>query len=144
MKIILLDDQLQEPTTDTCEIFQLYSYKSLFDPVRDSKIIDDEFLTKETVTTLLNEIFSKNKEKNEEEMKLFVRDNDLLTNMYNCIQITSVNQQSLFTVNFLLLTSVNLLHVNQSCIFFYREKYLLKKYDFFITLRWDWRNRVRF
>ena len=144
MKIILLDDQLQEPTTDTCEIFQLYSYKSLFDPVRDSKIIDDEFLTKETVTTLLNEIFSKNKEKNEEEMKLFVRDNDLLTNMYNCIQITSINQQSLFTVNFLLLTSVNLLHVNQSCIFFYREKYLLKKYDFFITLRWYWRNRVRF
>ena len=56
MKIILLDDQLQEPTTDTCEIFQLYFYNSLFDPVRDSKIIDDEFLTKETVTTLLNEI----------------------------------------------------------------------------------------
>ena len=100
MKIILLDDQLQEPTTDTCEIFQLYFYKSLFDPVRDSKIIDDEFLTKETITTLLNEIFSKNKEKNEEEMKLFVRDNDLLTNMYNCIQITSANQQSLFIVNF--------------------------------------------
>ena len=56
MKIILLDDQLQEPTTDTCEIFQLYFYKSLFDPVRHSKIIDGEFLTKETVTTLLNEI----------------------------------------------------------------------------------------
>ena len=32
-------------------------------------------------------------------MKLFARDNDLLTNMYNCIQITSVNQQSLFIVN---------------------------------------------
>ena len=77
MKIILLDDQLQELTTDTCEIFQLYFYKNLFDPVRDSKIIDDEFLTQKTVTTLLNEIFSTNKEKNEEEMKLFVRDNDL-------------------------------------------------------------------
>ena len=77
MKIILLDDQLQELTTDTCEIFQLYFYKNLFDPVRDSKIIDDEFLTQKTVTTLLNEIISTNKEKNEEEMKLFVRDNDL-------------------------------------------------------------------
>ena len=77
MKIILLDDQLQELTTDTCGIFQLYFYKNLFDPVRDSKIIDDEFLTQKTVTTLLNEIFSTNKEKNEEEMKLFVRDNDL-------------------------------------------------------------------
>ena len=35
MKIILLDDQLQELTTDTCGIFQLYIYKNLFDPVRD-------------------------------------------------------------------------------------------------------------
>ena len=77
MKFILLDDQLQELTADTCGIFQLYFYKNLFDPVRDSKIIDDEFLIKKTVTTLLNEIFSTNKETNEEEMKLFFRDNDL-------------------------------------------------------------------
>ena len=73
-------DQLQELTTDMCGIFQLYFYKNLFDPFRDSKIIDDKFLTKKTlatVTTLLNEIFSTNKETNEEEMKLFVRDNDL-------------------------------------------------------------------
>ena len=77
MKIILLDDQLQGLTTDTWGIFQLYFNKNLFGPVRDSKIIDDEFLTKKTVTTLLNEIFSTNKETNEEEMKLFVRDNDL-------------------------------------------------------------------
>ena len=41
MKIILLDDQLQELTTYTCGIFQLYFYNNLLDPVRDSKIIDD-------------------------------------------------------------------------------------------------------
>ena len=111
MKFILLDDQLQELTADTCGIFQLYFYKNLFDPVRDSKIIDDEFLTKKTVKTLLNEIFSTNKETNEEEMKLFVRDNYLKTNMYNCIYIivyncimynsiiVSVDQQSLFIEN---------------------------------------------
>ena len=64
MKIILLDDQLQELTTYTCGIFQLYFYKNLLDPVRDSKIIDDEFLAKKTVATLLNEIFSTNKETN--------------------------------------------------------------------------------
>ena len=45
MKIILLDDQLPELTTDTCGIFQLYLYKNLFDFVRDSKIIHNEFLT---------------------------------------------------------------------------------------------------
>ena len=47
MKIIFLDDQFQELTTDTCGIFQLCFYKNLFDPVRDSKINDGEFLTKE-------------------------------------------------------------------------------------------------
>ena len=74
-----LNDQLQELTTDTSGIFQLCFYKNLFEPFRDSKIIDDEFLTKKkkTVATLLNEIFLTNKETNEEEMKLFVRDNDL-------------------------------------------------------------------
>ena len=47
MKIILLDDQLQELTTDMFGIFQLYFYKNLFKPSDDSKIIDDEFLTKQ-------------------------------------------------------------------------------------------------
>ena len=43
MKVILLDDQFQELAIDTYGIFQLYFYKNLFDPVRDSKIIDGEF-----------------------------------------------------------------------------------------------------
>ena len=46
MKVILLDDQFQELAIDTYGIFQLYFYKNLFDPVRDSKIIDGEFWTK--------------------------------------------------------------------------------------------------
>ena len=76
-KFFLLDDQqLQELTTGTCGIFQLYFYKNLFDPVSDSKIIDDEFLTKKTAT-LLNEIFSTNEETNEEEMNLLAKDNNL-------------------------------------------------------------------
>ena len=70
------DQQLQELTTGACGIFQLYFYKNLFDPVSDSKIIDDEFLTKKTAT-LLNEIFSTNEETNEEEMNLLAKDNNL-------------------------------------------------------------------
>ena len=77
IKIIMLEDQLQELTTDTCGIFQRYFYKNLFDPDSDSKILNDQFLTKKTVTTLLNEIFSTNKETNEEEMRLFAKDNNL-------------------------------------------------------------------
>ena len=75
MEIVLLDDQLQELTTDTCDIFQLYFYKNLFEPSADSKIINDEFLTKQTVATLLNEIFSRNNERNEEKMQIFARNN---------------------------------------------------------------------
>ena len=45
MKIILLDGELQELTTDMCGIFQLYFYKNLFDPIRNSKIMMNEFLT---------------------------------------------------------------------------------------------------
>ena len=51
MKIILLDDQLEELTTDICGTFQLYFHKNLSDPVSKSKIINDEFLTKKAVTT---------------------------------------------------------------------------------------------
>ena len=72
---MLDDQQLQELTTGTCGIFQLYFYKNLFDPVSDSKIIDDEFLKK--TATLLNEIFSTNEETNEEEMNLLAKDNNL-------------------------------------------------------------------
>ena len=76
----MLDDQLQDLTTDTRAIFRLYFYKNLLDPVNNIKIIDDEFLTKKnqkTVATLLNEIFSTKKETNKEEMKLFAKNNDL-------------------------------------------------------------------
>ena len=73
---MLDDQQLQELTTGTCGIFQLYFYKNLLNPFSDSKIIDDEFLTKKTAS-LLNEIFSTNEETNEEEMKLFAKDNNL-------------------------------------------------------------------
>ena len=73
----MLDDQLQELTADTGGIFQLYFYKNLFDPDSNSKIFNDEFLTKKTATTLLTEIFSKNKETNEEEIKLLAKGNNL-------------------------------------------------------------------
>ena len=46
MKIIIVEDQLQEFTTGTCGVFQLYFYKNLFNPLGDSKIINDEFLSK--------------------------------------------------------------------------------------------------
>ena len=41
MKIVLLDGQLQELTTDRFGIFQLYFYKNLFEPSADRKIVNN-------------------------------------------------------------------------------------------------------
>ena len=60
MTLYCVDDQLQVATSDTCGIFQLYFYKSLFDPLEDSEIIKHTKLTKDTVKRILNEIFSRN------------------------------------------------------------------------------------
>ena len=40
MTLYTVDDQLQETTSDTCGIFQLYIYKNLFDPLENSQIIE--------------------------------------------------------------------------------------------------------
>ena len=65
IKILIVEDQLQELITDTCGIFQLYFQENLFNPLSDSKIINDEFQPKkkQTIETLLNKIFSTNKKK---------------------------------------------------------------------------------
>ena len=57
MKIIIVEDQLQEFTTDTCEVFQLYFYKNLFNPLGDSKIINDEFLSKKNNRNIIKRNF---------------------------------------------------------------------------------------
>ena len=46
MMVGLVDDEIQEIYSDTCGLFQLYFYKNLFDPDENSKILNDEHLTK--------------------------------------------------------------------------------------------------
>ena len=60
IKIIIVEDQIQELITDTCGIFGLYFYENLFNPLSDSKIINDEFQPKkkQTIETLLNNVCS--------------------------------------------------------------------------------------
>ena len=65
MKLTLIDDQLQQLDTDTCGKFQLYFYKNLLNPEKNSKIPQHEGLTKKTVDILLNEIFTLNQNENE-------------------------------------------------------------------------------
>ena len=71
LKLVCADNQLQKGDDSTCENFQLYFYKHLFHPPLQSKMINDTRLTKKTIETLLNEIFTFNQNENEERVEEF-------------------------------------------------------------------------
>ena len=54
----MVKDRIQDLDSATCEIFQIHFYESLFNPNKKIKIQDQAKLTKKTVETLLNELFS--------------------------------------------------------------------------------------
>ena len=64
----MVEDRLQDLNTSTSGVFQIYFYKNLFDPGEESKINGETQLTKKTVETLLNEIFTLDDVKNELKM----------------------------------------------------------------------------
>ena len=80
MTMVLVDDEIQEIYSDTCGLFQLYLYKNLFDPDENNNILNDEYLTKKTVETLLNEIFSRNKNKNKRKIAEFAEEYNISKN----------------------------------------------------------------
>ena len=71
MNIVIVENNLQELSSPTCGIFQLYFYKNLFDPAIQSNILQHKNLNIETIKTLLNEIFTGETQENERRIKLF-------------------------------------------------------------------------
>ena len=63
---------------DTCEVFQLYFYLNLFNPLESSTIIHAEKLNKKTIEVVLNETLSTNKEENEDRIEAFVHENNIM------------------------------------------------------------------
>ena len=68
VNIWMVEDQIQDLDSNTCGIFQLYFYESLFNPNQNSKIQNDTKLKKSTVETLLNELLSLDDKENEIKM----------------------------------------------------------------------------
>ena len=66
-----VEDRIQDLDSATCGIFQIYFYYNLFNPGKNSKIQGDTKLTKKTVETLLNELFSLDNKDNEIKMEEF-------------------------------------------------------------------------
>lgn len=73
LKLVCVENELQSKTTSTCGIFQLYFYKHLFDPLKNSKVLSHTKLNKVTIQTLLNEIFSLDTEDNKNRVKEFAK-----------------------------------------------------------------------
>ena len=58
MNILILENTIKNLVTSTCGLFQLYFYKNLFDPDKKSKILNHQTLNKNTLETIINDIFS--------------------------------------------------------------------------------------
>ena len=71
MKLVIVENDLQDIRSSTCGIFQLYFYKNLFDPSTTSEIINKNVLNNSTIRILLNEIFTTRQEENEKRIKIF-------------------------------------------------------------------------
>ena len=71
MNIIILENTIQDLTTTHCGQFQLNFYKNLFDPDNQSKILNHQKLTKNTLETRINEIFSTDVNENEYRIRKF-------------------------------------------------------------------------
>ena len=77
MNFIILENNIQDLLTTDCGPFQLYFYKNLFDRDESSKILEDHKLTKNTLETVINEIFSTDVSKNQYLIKKFEEEHDL-------------------------------------------------------------------
>ena len=75
--VCLLDDQLQITHSDTCGMFQIYFYVNLFKPLEDSQIIKNKKLNKKVIQTILNEIFTLDKQENENRVERLAKKNDI-------------------------------------------------------------------
>ena len=70
VNIWMVEDRVQDLNSSTCGIFQPYFYDNLFNPNENSKIQGNTKLTKRTIETLLNELFSlDNQDSNELKME---------------------------------------------------------------------------
>ena len=75
--VYMVDDQLPDLKSDTCGIFQLYFYTSLFVPKNNSNIISNKSFNLKTIETLLNEIFSLNTSENEHLVETFAEEHSI-------------------------------------------------------------------
>ena len=69
VNIWVVEDRIQDLNWSTCKIFQLHFHENLFNPDKNSKILNENKLRKNTVEMLLKELYSLDDKENEIKMK---------------------------------------------------------------------------
>ena len=77
MNILIVEHGVQELTSSTCGLFQLYFYNNIFDMEEKSKITNHETLNKKTIEAILNEIFITDVDENEQVIEKLKEEYDL-------------------------------------------------------------------
>ena len=78
MNIIILENRIQDILSTDCGPFQLYFYKNLFDPFEKSGIVEHKNLTVKILQTILNEIFTPEPSDNQQNVKKFKEEHNLM------------------------------------------------------------------
>ena len=69
ISVWMLENSIQNLETLTCRPFQLYFFNNIFNPDENSKIQKHNKLTKKTIETLIQEIFTLEREENENRIR---------------------------------------------------------------------------
>ena len=78
VNIWMVKDRVQDLNSVTCEIFQIYFYNNLFNPEENSKTQNKKRLNKNTMETLLNELFViDNQETNEATIRQYANERNI-------------------------------------------------------------------
>ena len=77
MNILILENRVQNLLTSDCGPIQLYFCKNLFDPEEQSKNMEHQKLTRNTLETLLNEILFPDIEENQYLIETFEEEHHL-------------------------------------------------------------------
>ena len=60
-----------------CQMYQLYFYVNLFNPLEVSSIINERILSKRTIEKLLNKILTTDRQENERRIEQFAEESDI-------------------------------------------------------------------
>ena len=93
VKVWMLEDSIQKPTTVTCGPFQLYFCKNFFFPDKNSKLHSYKKLTNTALETLLNGLFTLNPENNEQTINEYIKQQQISNDLH---RLPCANQQSWF------------------------------------------------